>query len=103
MRILRPRHRLHAADGESAAAALPGLRAVASSTSAWPIASIGRTRSTAPVAIALARGNEDARLAVDRALSHIYATQGFREAYVKWFGEPDADTVTFFRLSALPD
>jgi putrescine:ornithine antiporter len=62
-----------------------------------------RRFTQAPVAIALARGNENARLAVDRALSHIYATDQFRAAYVKWFGEPDADTVTFFRLSALPE
>jgi putrescine:ornithine antiporter len=64
---------------------------------------VDRRFSVAPVAIALARGNEDARLAVDRALSRIYATEGFRGAYTKWFGEPDADTVTFFRLSALPE
>jgi putrescine:ornithine antiporter len=62
-----------------------------------------RRFSAAPVAIALARGNEDARLAVDRALSRIYATDGFRAAYVKWFGEPDADTLAFFRLSVLPE
>jgi len=64
---------------------------------------VDRRMSVAPVAIALARGNEDARLAVDRSLSRIYATQAFRQSYVKWFGEPDADTVSFFRLSALPE
>ena len=64
---------------------------------------VDRRMSVAPVAIALPRNAEDARLAVDRALSHIYATAAFRESYVKWFGEPDADTVTFFRLSVLPD
>jgi putrescine:ornithine antiporter len=64
---------------------------------------IDRRFTVAPVAIALARGNDDARLAVDRALSRIYASDGFRSAYVKWFGRPDADTLAFFRLSALPD
>src|SRR4051812_11485408 len=64
---------------------------------------VDRRLSVAPVAIGLARANEDARLAVDRALSHLYATPALREMYVKWFGEPDADTVTFFRLSALPE
>ena len=59
--------------------------------------------SLAPVAIALPRGNEDARLAIDRALSRLYGTDGFRAIYAKWFGEPDADTATFFRLSALPE
>jgi putrescine:ornithine antiporter len=49
------------------------------------------------------RRNEDVRLAVDRALSRLYGTPEFRAIYVKWFGEPDADTLTFFRLSALPE
>src|SRR5436190_924441 len=62
-----------------------------------------RRLSVAPVAIALPRGNEDARLAIDRALSKLYGTDGFRATYAKWFGEPDADTATFFRLSALPE
>ena len=62
-----------------------------------------RRLSVAPVAIALPRGNEDARLAIDRALSRLYGTDGFRATYAKWFGEPDANTATFFRLSALPE
>jgi putrescine:ornithine antiporter len=62
-----------------------------------------RRFTVAPVAIALARGNDDARLAVDRALARIYPTNGFRAVYTKWFGRPDADTVAFFRLSALPE
>jgi putrescine:ornithine antiporter len=62
-----------------------------------------RRLSVAPVAIALPRGNEDARLAIDKALSALYGTDGFRALYAKWFGEPDADTATFFRLSALPE
>ena len=62
-----------------------------------------RRLSVAPVGIALPRGNENARLAIDAALSKLYATDGFRATYAKWFGEPDADTATFFRLSALPE
>ena len=62
-----------------------------------------RRFTTAPVAIALKRGNDDARLAVDRALSRLYRDGEWRAIYVKWFGEPDADTVAFFRLSALPE
>ncbi|HET7363166.1 MAG TPA: putrescine-ornithine antiporter [Burkholderiales bacterium] len=64
---------------------------------------IERRFTVGPVALALPRGNEDARLAVDRALSRLYGTPEFRAIYVKWFGEPDADTLTFFRLSALPE
>lgn len=59
--------------------------------------------TTAPVAIALRRGNDNARLAVDRALSRLYRTPEFRELYKEWFGEPDADTAAFFRLSVLPE
>jgi putrescine:ornithine antiporter len=62
-----------------------------------------RRYTTAPVAIALKRGNDDARLAVDRALSRLYRDAEWRAIYVKWFGEPDADTIAFFRLSVLPD
>jgi len=64
---------------------------------------IDRRYTVGPVAFALPRGNEDVRLAVDRALSRLYGTPEFRAIYVKWFGEPDADTLTFFRLSALPE
>jgi len=59
--------------------------------------------TTAPVAIALRRGNDNARLAVDRALSRLYRSAEFRELYKEWFGEPDADTAAFFRLSVLPE
>ena len=64
---------------------------------------VERRLSLAPVAIALPRGNEDARLAVDRALSTIYRRPEFRALYTKWFGAPDADTVAFFRQAALSD
>ena len=46
---------------------------------------------------------EPARLAVDRALSRLYRDGEWRAIYVKWFGEPDADTIAFFRLSVLPE
>lgn len=59
--------------------------------------------TTAPVAIALRRGNDNARLAVDRALSRLYRSPEFRDLYKEWFGEPDADTAAFFRLSVLPE
>jgi len=79
------------------------LDAVRRNSSFSDLKVMDRRFSTAPVAIALARGNENARLAVDRALSRIYATEQFRDAYVKWFGEPDTDTLAFFRLSVLPE
>lgn len=56
-----------------------------------------------PLGLELARGDEDFRLAVDRALSQVYATQDFRTFFTTWFGPPDEATVTFFRQTALPE
>jgi polar amino acid transport system substrate-binding protein len=50
-----------------------------------------------PLALALARNDDDFRLVVDRALSRFYASPKFGETYLAVFGKPDADTVEFFR------
>lgn len=55
------------------------------------------------LALALKRGDEDFRLAVDRALSRLYGSPEFRKEYTKWFGEPDERAAAFFRAVALPD
>ncbi|MBX4958301.1 amino acid ABC transporter substrate-binding protein [Rhizobium lentis] len=55
------------------------------------------------LALELARGDEDFRLAVDRALSQTYAGPDFRTFFTTWFGPPDEATVTFFRQTALPE
>jgi ABC-type amino acid transport substrate-binding protein len=55
------------------------------------------------LALALRRGDEDFRLAVDRALSRLYASPEFRAEYTKWFGEPDDRAAAFFRSVALPE
>jgi len=62
-----------------------------------------RRFSLAPIAIALKRGDEDGRLAADRALSKLYATPEFRDLYAKWFGASDEATAIFFRSVALPE
>jgi putrescine:ornithine antiporter len=64
---------------------------------------LDRRFTLAPVALGLRRGDEDGRLAADRALSRLYRTPEFRALYTKWFGEPDADAVAFFRSVALPE
>ncbi|MBX4998676.1 amino acid ABC transporter substrate-binding protein [Rhizobium lentis] len=56
-----------------------------------------------PLGLELARGDEDFRLAVDRALSQVYAGPDFRAFFTTWFGPPDEATVTFFRQTALPE
>ena len=55
------------------------------------------------LALALARGDEDFRLAVDRALSRVFRADEFRGLYAKWFGEPSDETLSLFRSGALPD
>jgi putrescine:ornithine antiporter len=79
------------------------LDAAKRSPASGDLAVLDRRFSHAPVAIALRRDDEDARLAVDRALSRLYATPEFSAAYTKWFGEPDAQVAAFFRVSALPE
>jgi polar amino acid transport system substrate-binding protein len=56
-----------------------------------------------PMALALARGDEDFRLTVDRALSGIYRSEDFRGFFTQWFGPPDESIVTFFQQTALPE
>jgi len=52
-------------------------------------------------ALALARGDDDFQLAVDAALSDIYASAGFRELYTQWFGDFNDNTRQFFMLNTL--
>ena len=54
-------------------------------------------------ALALAPGNDDFRLLVDRALSRLYRSTDFGVLYAKYFGEPDDSALTFFRWNALPE
>ncbi len=56
-----------------------------------------------PLAFAVARGDEDFRLAVDRALSRFYRSGDFRALYATWWGEPSEAVQAFFRWNALPD
>ena len=64
---------------------------------------LDRSFTVAPLAIAMKRGNEDLRLAVDAALSRLYPSPEFRELYGKWFGAPGALAEAFFRTVALPE
>ncbi len=62
--------------------------------------------SLEPYALALPRGDEDFRLSVDRALSHIYRTGGIAAVFAKTFGtqmEPSEIIRTLYLVSALPD
>jgi ABC-type amino acid transport substrate-binding protein len=56
-----------------------------------------------PVGFALARGDEDFRLAVDKSLSRLFRTGTAQSLFRQYLGEPDANTLNFFRLCILPD
>lgn len=55
------------------------------------------------IALALRRGDEDFRLAVDTALTRIYGSADFQAIYGEAFGVPDERASEFFRSVALPD
>ena len=62
--------------------------------------------SLEPYALALPRGDEDFRLAVDRSLSHIYKSGGIAAVFAKTFGaqmQPSDTIKTLYLISALPD
>jgi ABC-type amino acid transport substrate-binding protein len=61
--------------------------------------------SVEPYALALPRGDEDFRLAVDRALSHIYRSGEIAGIFKRTFGDanPGQTLQTLYLLVALPD
>ena len=56
-----------------------------------------------PLALAFARGDEEFRLLVDRSLSRFYVSGQAGALFTQWFGEPDQNTLTFFRWNTLPE
>jgi len=71
--------------------------------SAGDLVVLDRLFTSEPLALALARGDEDFRLVVDRTLSRLYRSGEIGAIYAKWCGEPDEMALTFFRLNALPE
>jgi polar amino acid transport system substrate-binding protein len=49
-----------------------------------------------PLALAMARGDEDFRLLVDRSLSELYASDEFSQLYKRWHGEFDDKSRMYF-------
>jgi ABC-type amino acid transport substrate-binding protein len=77
--------------------------AAQSSSSADELLVVERLFTHEPIALALGRDDDDFRLVVDRALSKLYTSPEFETIYLKWFGEPDDATMSFFRMNALPE
>jgi len=61
--------------------------------------------SVEPYALALPRGDEDFRLAVDRALSHIYRSGEIAAVFKRTFGDaqPGQTLQTLYLIAGLPD
>jgi polar amino acid transport system substrate-binding protein len=79
------------------------VNTIAASPSSADLLVLDRQFTSEPIALALARNDDDFRLVIDRALSRFFPTKEFRDLYGKWFGAPDETVVNFFRQSALPD
>jgi polar amino acid transport system substrate-binding protein len=56
-----------------------------------------------PLAFALALGNEDLRLLVDKSLSTLSRSGETQSLYKRFFGEPDENALTFFRLNTIAE
>lgn len=62
-----------------------------------------RTFTNEPYALAIPRGDEDLRLALDRALSHLYRTGAIFRIFAKHFGNPSPEVIFFYAAVALPE
>lgn len=54
-------------------------------------------------ALALARGDEDFKIFVDKALARIFRSVEFNDLYAKWFGPPSESALNFIKSNALPE
>lgn len=79
------------------------LEAVAGGSSAGDLVVLERLFTFEPIALTLARGDEDFRLTVDRSLNRTFGSPDFSELYRKWFGIPDETTLVFYQFSVLPE
>ena len=78
-------------------------KVAARSPAARDLIVLDRLYTHEPLALALARDDDEFRLVVDRTLSRLFASAEFPVLYAKWFGEPSGSTLEFFRRNALPE
>lgn len=64
---------------------------------------VDRLYTREPIALSMARDNDNLRLVVDRGLSRFYRSPDFHTLYLKTFGEPTSGAMLFYQVSALPD
>jgi hypothetical protein len=70
---------------------------------AGDLVSADRLFTREPIALSMARDNDNLRLVVDRSLSRFYRSPEFHTLYLKTFGEPTTGALLFYQVSALPD
>jgi ABC-type amino acid transport substrate-binding protein len=79
------------------------LEAARRNASAGNLVVLDRLYTNEPLALALARNDDDFRLVVDKTLSGLLVSKDFDGWYLKWFGEPDESALAFFRTNVLPE
>lgn len=79
------------------------LDAVARSPSRGDLLVLDKLFRRELVSLSVRRDDDDFRLLVDRTLSQLYRSKDFASIYGSHFGTPDAATLDFFQLVALPD
>ncbi|MDJ0941961.1 MAG: amino acid ABC transporter substrate-binding protein [Kiloniellales bacterium] len=62
-----------------------------------------RLYSHEPYGLALAKGDEDFRLLVDRSLSRLYRTLAITPIYARYFGSPGRLVLALYQMNALPE
>ena len=91
----------------STAVAVPtfaaGLDAVRRRGAGDQLIVLDRLFTPEPLALAMDAGDQGFHLMVDRALARLSASGELMRLYGKWFGEPDASAVTFFRWNELSE
>ncbi len=78
------------------------LEAMKRSEGAAKLMVVDRLFTLEPIALALARGDEDFRLLVDSTLSQLYASAEFGQFFSETFGEPNEKTLLFYLINTLP-
>jgi polar amino acid transport system substrate-binding protein len=79
------------------------LEAAKRNPAAHDLTLLDRRFTNEPIALVLARGDEDFRLVVDQKLSQTIRSDAFRGLYARWLGEFDQGSARFFRDTVLPD
>lgn len=62
-----------------------------------------RLYSHEPYGLALAKGDEDFRLLVDRSLSRLYRTLAITPIFTRYFGSPGPAVLALYQMNALPE